>query len=309
MKRYIARHINQGKYKKGCSISDTRFHSLSGWADDLITDSMIYSHRKTDYASAEFDETAHIHDHYELVIYVGGSVDYVTEGRIFSPTPVSAVLFSPSAVHNTRLCKPSVYERYVFYFYPEIFDLSGRRMPFGDILELSDGARVWNIPTDRQAELLHALGRLDSELSKSAPNTLISYVRAMNVIDLIAEISDISTPKGESLPPKMLEIQEYIDRSYTDITSVSKIAEHFFYSREYVSRMFKKYYNVSVSDYLARLRIIRAIELMGQGTSVTDAGFSVGFGSASAFYLTFRKIMGMSPSEYVKRADRIKNKF
>ena len=306
MKRYIARHINQGKYKSGCSISDTRFLSLSGWMDALITDSMIYSHRKTDYASADFDEIAHIHDHYELVIYVGGSVDFVTEGRIFSPTPVSVALFSPSAVHNTRLCTPSVYERYVFYFYPEIFDLSGRRLPFGDILDSTDGARVWDIPVDRQAELMHALGRLDSELSKGAPNMLVTYVRAMSVLDLVADISCMVTPDGESLPPKMLEIQEYIDRSYADISSVSEIAEHFFYSREYVSRMFKKYYNVSVSDYLARLRVIRAIELMGKGVSVTDAGFSVGFGSTSAFYLTFRRIMGMSPSEYVRRADRLK---
>ena len=99
-----------------------------------------------------------------------------------------------------------------------------------------------------------------------------------------------------------MEIKEYIDTGYAEISSVSDVAAHFFYSREYISRLFKKYYNSSVSDYLARLRVMRSIELMRRGTSVTNAGFSVGFGSPSAFYLTFRKIMGMSPSEYIKRA-------
>lgn len=302
MKRYIARHINQKKYEVGCDPSDRSFKSVWGWTDDLITDSIVYSHRKTDYSSAEFDENAHIHDHYELVIFANGDVDFVTESEIITPSPVSAALFAPSAVHNTRLRSASVYERYVFYFYPNIFTFSGMTAPFGELLDCTNGSKIWQIPSDRQGELLRGLGRLDNELSKDTPNPLLCYIRTMGIFDILSDTSNAPAPSGESLPPKMLEIQKYIDKCYTDITSVSQIAEHFFYSREYISRMFKKYYNVSVSDYLARLRIIRAIELMGNGASVTDACFSVGFGSTSAFYLSFRKIMGMSPSEYIKRS-------
>ncbi|MBQ8849556.1 MAG: hypothetical protein IJ011_04395, partial [Clostridia bacterium] len=196
MKRYVARHINQSKYQGTVGLSDTRFESLSGWTDHIITDSMIYSHRKTDYSRAQFDETAHIHDHYELVIYVGGNVDFVTESKIFSPAPVSVALFAPSAVHNTRLCVPSVYERYVFYFYPSVFELSGKSLPFGALLDCPEGAKVWEIPHDLRAELLHALARLDRELAKTEPNTLISYVRAMSVFDLLSDISDTHTPTG-----------------------------------------------------------------------------------------------------------------
>ncbi len=304
MKRYIAKHINQNKYVKGCGAGDVCFQSLSGWRDHLITDSMIYSHRRTDYAHAEFDETAHIHDYCELVIYVSGNVELVTDKGIYSPTYMTAALFSAGTAHNIRLRSPSVYERYVFYFYPDIFHFSGKHLPFGGLFDGSEGVRVVNIPTELSAELISALKRLDGALEKDKGNRLLSYVQAMSVLGILSDLSGTPTPTGESLPPRMLEIQRYIDENYADIASVSAVAEHFFYSREYVSRMFKKYYNVSVSDYLARLRVVRAIELMKKGATVTDACFSVGFGSASAFYLTFRKIMGMSPSEYVKREGR-----
>ena len=195
MKRYLARHINQGKYRKGCGLSDTRFENPTGWTDFLITDSMVYSHRRTDYSIAYFDETAHIHDYYELVIYVSGNVDYVTEDKIFSPAPASAVIFSPGTTHNTRLRSASVYERYVFYFYPDIFVFSGRPSPFGELLCRKDGSLVFSIPEKEAGELLALLGKLDGELAKPSPNALLSYVRAMGVLDILSELSDTTAPK------------------------------------------------------------------------------------------------------------------
>ena len=304
MKRYISKRINQNKYISGSTLWDKNFESRVGWVDHLINDSMVYSHRRTDYSRAEFDETAHIHDYYELVIYVEGDVDIVTDREIYAPTYMTAALFPPGTVHNTRLRSPSVYERYVFYFYPDIFYCSGRDLPFGELFSLSEGARVISIPTELSAELITALGRLDGELSRPARNDLLAYVRAMGIMGLISEISEGVTASVQVLPPKMLEIKEYIENNYAEISSVTSVSEHFFYSREYVSRMFKRYYNVSVSDFIARLRVAKAIELMKSGASVTETCFSVGFGSASAFYLTFRKIMGMSPSDYIKREQK-----
>lgn len=308
MKRYITKHINQNKYVGTPSLSDFAFQSYDGWYDYLISEEMVYSHRRTDYSGKKCDETAHIHDYYELVIYVSGEVDYVTEGSVFSPAPVAAALFAPGTVHNTRLSSPSVYERYVFYFYPQLFQHNGMPFPFSGLLSSSSGAEVTLLPREETDVLIHALRRIDSEASLSEPNKLRVYVRAMNALDLIAELISKGHATGESLPPKMLEIKSYIDENYAEIESVSDVAKNFFYSREYVSRLFKKYYSVSVSDYLARVRVIRSIEMMQGGVSVTDACFAVGFGSMSAFYLTFRKIMGMSPSEYAKRQRENTNK-
>ena len=305
MKRYISKHINQNKYISGSTLCDKRFESKVGWVDYLVNDSMIYSHRRTDYSCAEFDETAHIHDYYELVIYVCGNVDIVTDREIYAPKPMTVALFPPRTVHNTRLRAKSVYERHVFYFYPDIFNCSGRSMPFGELFSETEQARVISIPAEHTAELTASLSKLDAELSRPSRNDLLSYVRAMGIMGLISEISEgVSVASAQTLPPKMLEIKEYIEKKYADISSVTAVSEHFFYSREYVSRMFKRYYNVSVSDYIARLRVVRAIELMKSGVSVTETCFAVGFGSASAFYLTFRRIMGMSPSDYIKREQK-----
>ena len=297
MKRYITGHINRNKYAGSPALSDFCFRSREGWCDYLISDNIVYSHRRTDYRVKSCDETAHIHDYYELVIYVSGEVDYVTEKSVFSPAPIAAALFAPGTVHNTRLSSASVYERYVFYFYPQLFE----SQPFDRLISPEGGAEVTLLPREGTDELIRALSRLDEEASLGEPNRFRAYIRAMSALDLIGELISKGRATGESLPQKMLEIKSYIDENYADIESVSDVAKKFFYSREYVSRLFRKYYSTSVSDYLSRVRVIRSIELMQGGASVTDACFAVGFGSASAFYLTFRKIMGMSPSEYSKR--------
>lgn len=300
MNRYIDRHLNKSKYFADPKSDGIGYRSVYGWTDFMLSRNLIYSHRKTDYSRAEFDETAHIHDYYELVIYMGGNVDFVTESKILSPAPMSAVFFRPGEIHNTRLNEPSVYERCVFYFYSELFLHEGKYLPFCDFLTEPTG-NFFEINTDIQKEISAAIVLLDCELKKNAPNPLLCTLRAMEIFDILSRSEKNCCDSGKDLPAKMLEIKDYIDKNYAEISSVTEISEHFFYTREYVSRLFKRYYNVSVSDYLARQRITHAIDLIKNGSSVTNAAIDTGFGSPSSFYLTFKRIVGMSPSDFAKR--------
>lgn len=52
-----------------------------------------------------------------------------------------------------------------------------------------------------------------------------------------------------------MEIKSYIDENYATIGSVADLASQFFYSREHISRIFKYYFNTSITEYLMRKRI------------------------------------------------------
>ena len=58
----------------------------------------------------------HAHDFYELIIYVNGNVDYVTDNFLTKPQPYSVVWFCPGQMHTATLLSESKYERYVLYF-------------------------------------------------------------------------------------------------------------------------------------------------------------------------------------------------
>jgi AraC-like DNA-binding protein len=50
------------------------------------------------------------------------------------------------------------------------------------------------------------------------------------------------------------------------------------------------------------LQLVRAIELLAGGTSVSEAGWVVGYSSTSAFVTAFRRQLGTTPGRYFASA-------
>ena len=109
------------------------------------------------------------------------------------------------------------------------------------------------------------------------------------------------------LPENLSEIRSYIDAHFQQISSVKEVAAHFFYSREYVSRVFKQHYNINLSEYLVNQKINHAKRLLEQGNSVSFSCNEAGFKSTSAFINAFRMRTNMTPAEYKRscKADKL----
>jgi len=70
------------------------------------------------------------------------------------------------------------------------------------------------------------------------------------------------------------------------------------------SRSFKKENGFTFRDFVVRVRIQRAAELIKQSkVSVTEAAFGVGFNDLSYFARMFRRQVGLSPSHYRTQRD------
>ncbi|MBT8092496.1 MAG: response regulator transcription factor [Gammaproteobacteria bacterium] len=65
------------------------------------------------------------------------------------------------------------------------------------------------------------------------------------------------------------------------------------------SRSFRETYGVTFQDYLMRYRILESCRLLHRPHSnITDVAYAVGFNDASYFSRTFRRYVGMTPSDY-----------
>ena len=80
--------------------------------------------------------------------------------------------------------------------------------------------------------------------------------------------------------------------------AVAEVAEHFFYSGEYVSRLFKKYLNTTVANYVLQRRIVYSQRLIETDMPLLDVCYQAGFGSTSSFIRAFQSVTGMTPSKY-----------
>lgn len=274
-----------------------------GWKNHVLGDALLYSHRDTLYHRGSFPSNLHCHDYYELLIVEQGEIRYTCESDTYDPRTGDVILIPPGKFHMSEInADHTRYVRNVFYLYPTAFSQMGMDCLCA-LLNRTDGEYVYSLSTpDKTKELLTLLERLQESLA--AEDTPTGHCLALSyVIQIFCLLNTALFQKrggAAALPQNLLQIKQYVDENYATVQSVSEIAQRFFYSREYVSRLFKKYFDVTISSYVVKRRIAESQRLIAGGRSVTDAAFAVGFGSQSAFISAFRAEVGMTPSAYRK---------
>lgn len=97
---------------------------------------------------------------------------------------------------------------------------------------------------------------------------------------------------------------DYISDHYRDTDiCVGKIAESLGISADHLSHIFKKETDYTVAAYLTRFRMRNACKLLGDcRAKVYEVAEQVGYRDIAYFSSTFKKIVGVSPSEYQDRS-------
>lgn len=100
--------------------------------------------------------------------------------------------------------------------------------------------------------------------------------------------------------PLILRALDMIQARYAGKINQRELAEELGISPEYFSYLFSKNVREPFSAFLRRYRIERAKELYRTGScDKREVPYAVGFSDAKYFNQVFRKITGMSPSEYL----------
>ncbi|SLL31999.1 response regulator containing a CheY-like receiver domain and an HTH DNA-binding domain [Mycobacteroides abscessus subsp. abscessus] len=95
------------------------------------------------------------------------------------------------------------------------------------------------------------------------------------------------------------EIEKYVTANYHREIKLQEISEHFYISREYISRKFKQEYQINISEYLVAIRIKKAQELLrSSNLKVYDIANMIGYQDDKYFRKVFKKIVGVSPNEF-----------
>lgn len=297
VEQYIKVHYQNKKYVKNINdLPIKKFQHRRGWIDIPIDNELIYSHRNTYFTRETFTEGLHVHEYYELVIYVEGDVEYINENTLITPSPYTAIWFKPGAMHTARLVSSSKYERYVLYFTPDFFELGDIFAPMTDFMENSESFAV-KMPENIINSVLSLLKEIDSVCQLDKPYARLLLKAYIIEIFGILNSSKMQTEKVDEFVDTMAEVKRYIDEEYANIGNISDIANKFFYSREHLSRKFNEAFNINISKYLSKRRVMESLELL-QKMNVADAAYAVGFHSQSSYISAFTENMGCLPSEY-----------
>lgn len=96
------------------------------------------------------------------------------------------------------------------------------------------------------------------------------------------------------------KVKDYISEHYSSCNlNLAMIAKSNYYSEAYLNKLFKKYTGKTIMEYVIDVRINQAKVLLKQSNkSINEIAREVGYSDRSYFSKSFKKEVGITPSEY-----------
>jgi len=117
----------------------------------------------------------------------------------------------------------------------------------------------------------------------------------------VLEIAKAVYP-NDDLCRRVIRSKHFIDHHFAHSINLHQMAGNAFLSKYHYIRVFKSMYGRTPHRYLIEVRIAGAKKLLQSGMPVTQACFSVGFGSVTSFTALFKKITGVTPQTCRRKA-------
>jgi two-component system response regulator YesN len=162
------------------------------------------------------------------------------------------------------------------------------------------------IAVSREYHALRDLPRAYAEASKYVEEQFL-----FNSQILSAELFDQPPEQDFSLEHRdrsshIRKAKEYISSRYNENISLDAICQHAGVSKNYFCHLFKGETGLSIWDYLTNFRIEKAKEfLAGSDLKNYEVSYKIGYENPSYFSRTFKKITGLSPTEFRRQLKKM----
>lgn len=160
-------------------------------------------------------------------------------------------------------------------------------------------AREWELPVKKEQLKDAYFGtRVLSSRQHGAVVQLLKI--AAQHLSLMSNQIHIQEQNAE--PAVIVRAKEYIRANQAEELSLGQVAKAVSMSTFYFCKMFKKVTGINFTDYLSRVRVEKAKNLLlNPNLRVSEIAYEVGFQSLTHFNRVFKRILGQSPTIYRAR--------
>jgi AraC family transcriptional regulator, melibiose operon regulatory protein len=246
----------------------------------------------------------HAHGDLELNFVYQGSPTYVLGEREQSVPAGSICLFWAAIPHRVVKLEPGT--RFMWLNVPLTALLRWNldagfmsRVLHGELIVDTAGNQPWDADLTRR--WLRDLAGSESDVVRTVEIEVEARIRR------IARSRVVPAEVEQSSGAQVAAMTAYLSEHFREDISASDVAEAAGLNRHYAMRLFKKGSGLSIWQYLLRLRVSHAQQLLlTSDAPVVSVGLDSGFASASRFYDIFTRECKLSPAEYRRRASTAK---
>ncbi|NCC66416.1 MAG: AraC family transcriptional regulator [Spirochaetia bacterium] len=110
------------------------------------------------------------------------------------------------------------------------------------------------------------------------------------------------TSRNERL---LSQVKLRIAEQYARAISLEGLSSEIGLSPSYLSRLFKSLEGINLKDYILNIRVDKAKQALLEGKTVEQAGSETGFSDPAYFTKCFKRVVGLTPREYVQEKKRL----
>ncbi|WP_036718854.1 helix-turn-helix domain-containing protein [Paenibacillus harenae] len=239
-------------------------------------------------------------DDYELVYFPDGSgTIYEIEGQPYLLDEPCFIFTRPGERHSYRFApEKNVRHLFVHFDYASLREASER---FGQLLR--EGNRFIADDHTLVAGMMQKLLWIANQQPPHWKRRLAALVSAsLEELSSFPEHSDEGDV--QTLPIQIQRAMAYMEEHLAGPVTIEEIAARSGWTHEHFTRVFVNSLGMTPKRMLLERRLRRAEQLMMRGAgSVKQIAYSVGFGDEHHFSKVYKRIRGITASDYIKRCN------
>jgi len=252
------------------------------------------------------DDQIHNHDFVEIVYVIEGTCKHSISGEEFTVKAGDLLFINYGCTHAFYENKMVAYNLMVRVEYFTKNMIKNDNLFYMLALtsfekiqhELNDKSPLVSFDYSERDDMLRLFKNIEEEQSKNELAKSLILDSYINIIlcKVFRKIFVKDNNKDLLIPQDILD---YINEHFNEKISLSDLSQRCFYNPTYFSRLFKKAFNMSFTDYIMEVRLKRCSELLKNSDYTIDKIIEkCGFSDRNTFYERFKNKYGCTPSEY-----------
>lgn len=250
----------------------------------------------------------HVHNRYEINFILSENVEVICQDSIFLSHPGDIFIFPPYIFHKV-VARATPYKRFLCYFdLQEMLSASRLLKPALNLIKKNNKILAAHSENPQTLTDIFLSAENTQNDTKSILADFNNAAAFGKIIEYIAMHIDIQSPIPEHniFVNEASQILRYLNEHLAEDITIDGTAKKFGMSRTSLYYIMRDSIGLSPKEYLSKIRIAKALELLQTDLSITDISEKCGFSNYSHFIRTFTKNIGVSPLKYKRNSGNTK---
>jgi YesN/AraC family two-component response regulator len=253
----------------------------------------------------------HDHDFTEFTYILSGKGKYLVDGKTVDVEAGDVIMCNPGVKHKNILVntkEPTV------EFFAGFTDFHFKNMPENSIILKDESCVLHTTALAKQEISRHCYEMIAENDAGQVGKYFMLKAHLMQILLIIlreiieVEADDQKSYNFESYNKSyaVKRIINYLNENYESKISLDKIAHNMYLSPVYISKIFKEETGESPINYLIKIRLEKAKDILANSDSgsIKSIANSVGYEDVYHFSKLFKKYYGISPLYFKKTVNK-----